>query len=294
MNAGRRVAAFGAGLVVLFGAAFATASAVVPAETRAAWQQAATPPSDGEHASMAPAAVRGLSIAQDGYVLSSITAPQAVGRSGSLSFRVLDRDGRPVTDFAVAHEKQLHLIVVRTDGTRFRHVHPELDRSSGIWTLPWSWAVPGSYRAFADFVPTGEDAPNVTLTRSLEVAGTLSPAPATAESRIDRVDGYDVRLRGDLVAGETTDLTIEVRHDGRPVTDLQPYLGAFGHLVALREGDLAYLHVHADGEEPVPGQTAGPTIEFATQAPTPGRYLLYLDFRVDDTVRTARFVLDAG
>ncbi len=72
---------------------------------------------------------------------------------------------------------------------------------------------------------------------------------------------------------------------------MQPYLGAFGHLVALRDGDLAYLHVHPEGAEPETGQLSGPTVEFATEVPTPGRYLLYFDFQVDDEVHTASFVV---
>ena len=57
---------------------------------------------------------------------------------------------------------------------------------------------------------------------------------------------------------------------------------------------LAYLHVHAEGDEPRDGDTAGPDVRFAAQAPTAGRYLLYLDFQVDGVVHTAEFVLDAG
>jgi hypothetical protein len=89
-------------------------------------------------------------------------------------------------------------------------------------------------------------------------------------------------------------LTATVTKDGEPVTTLEPYLGAYGHLVALRDGDLAYLHVHPEGDEPQPGSTSGPDVEFMTEAPTPGRYLLYLDFKVDGEVRTASFVLDTG
>jgi hypothetical protein len=76
------------------------------------------------------------------------------------------------------------------------------------------------------------------------------------------------------------------------VTDLQPYLGAYGHLVALREGDLAYLHVHPDGH-PGDGTTApGPDVVFGAEVPSPGRYLLFLDFRHDGEVHTAPFVVD--
>ena len=77
--------------------------------------------------------------------------------------------------------------------------------------------------------------------------------------------------------------------DGAPVTDLQPYLGAYGHLVALRDGDLAYLHVHPDEST-----AAGPEVRFFAEVPSTGRYHLYLDFRHGDRVRTARFVVTAG
>lgn len=120
-------------------------------------------------------------------------------------------------------------------------------------------------------------------------------APVAQEpSRVDQVDGFSVSVDGELVAGTPSGLTISVARDGEPVTTVEPYLGAFGHLVALREGDLAYVHAHAEGQEPRAGDTAGPNIGFTAQAPTAGRYLLYLDFQVDGQVHTAQFVLDAA
>ncbi len=72
------------------------------------------------------------------------------------------------------------------------------------------------------------------------------------------------------------------------MTDLQRYLGAFGHLVALRAGDLAYLHVHP--EESV---KAGPEITFYAEVPSGGDYRLFLDFQHDGKVRTADFTARA-
>jgi hypothetical protein len=89
------------------------------------------------------------------------------------------------------------------------------------------------------------------------------------------VDGYEVQLIGDLVAGQASPLTLTVRKDGQPVTDLQPYLAAYGHLVALRDGDLAYLHVHPEGA-PGDGRTAaGPEIDFVAEVPSAGTYRLF-------------------
>ena len=94
-------------------------------------------------------------------------------------------------------------------------------------------------------------------------------------------------------AGSASELTLSVSRDGRPVTDLQPYLAAYGHLVVLRDGDLAYLHVHPAGE-PGDGTTpSGPDITFYATAPSVGDYRLFLDFQHGDVVRTAEFTVRA-
>lgn len=104
--------------------------------------------------------------------------------------------------------------------------------------------------------------------------------------RTSTVDGYEVKLIGDLSQGGGSLLTLRVSKDGEPVTDLQPYLGALGHLVVLRAGDLAYLHAHPETSE-----AQGPDVGFHATAPSRGRYHLYLDFQHDGVVRTATFTL---
>jgi hypothetical protein len=304
MNTATRLGLYGAGLALVFAGAFTAGDVVVPESTVSKWTEAAkghemsqgntgrgAQDGHGGHPTRSEAAVRGVTSAQAGYLLGPVRVPDRVGESGKLSFQILDARGEAVRSFATSHEKDLHLIVVRTDGTQFRHVHPTMD-AEGTWSLPWDWAAAGTYRVYADFVPGGEgEAEPVTLTRTVEVAGELTPEP-TVPNRAASVDGFIVNLTGDLASGTSSQLSFTVSRDGKPVTTLQPYLGAFGHLVALREGDLAYLHVHPEGEEPEVGQLSGPGIEFAAEAPTPGRYLLYLDFRVDGKVHTAAFVVD--
>ena len=304
MNAAGRLAAYGTGLVLLLGVGLGAGRLLMPDPAATAQPHSSDSAESGEHGHdgdrssatvpESPDAISGLSLSQHGYVLGPVTAPRQAGKPGQLSFTIEDAEGAPVTDFTVSHSKKLHLIVVRTDGTRFRHVHPTLDDSTGTWSLPWSWDAGGSYRVFADFVPTeADDAPDVTVSRTVDVAGELIPAPATSINRTDVVDGYEVSLSGELKAGQSTQLQVEVTEDGKPVTTLEPYLGSFGHLVALRDGDLAYLHVHPEGDTPTPGAAGGPRISFLVEAPTAGRYLLYLDFQIGGTVRTATFVLDA-
>ena len=200
-----------------------------------------------------------------------------------------DADGDPVTDYSIEHEEELHLVVVRSDGQHFRHVHPQR-AADGTWSLPWTWQAAGTYRLYADTTPADADE-GVTLTSTVDVAGDLTPT-GSQPTRTTSVDGLDVSVEGDLVPGEESRLTLRVERDGEPVTTIEPYLGAAGHLVALREGDLAYLHVHPEGDEPSAGELSGPEIGFMAEAPTAGRYLLYLDFQVDGQVHSAAFVVD--
>lgn len=299
MKAPARLGLYGLVLVAVFAVAGFTANAVIPETAVQAWtedteenthhQGGEDMDSTGHEGHTAGAGSLGLGVAQDGYQLTAVTAPDGLGIEGELSLTVAGPDGQPVTDFELEHEKELHLIVVRSDGQQFRHVHPERS-ADGVWSIPWQWEAAGSYRVFADFVPadTGE---GLTLSTTVQVGGDFAPvAPAAAATTA--VDGFDVAVEGDLVAGSASELTMSVTRDGQPVTELEPYLGAFGHLVALRDGDLAFLHVHPHGDAPAADETSGPEIVFEATAPTPGRYLLYLDFQIDGQVHTAPLVID--
>lgn len=312
MRTSLRLLAFGAALVAVFTLSLVAARALRPAEAGSAAvpaspsagrseskedgmdHSAETPspssePRGGEE-SAAPNPVRGLSVAAEGYQLEGLTAPDRAGAQGTLSFRLTGPDGASVTTYTTSHDKDLHLVVVRSDGSRFRHVHPMHDGVGG-WSLPWRWSAAGSYRVFADFVPAATGEP-LTLTSTVEIAGDLTATTVRADTDTASVDGYTVAVDGTPRAGQESTLTFTVTRDSAPVTTLQPYLGAAGHLVALRAGDLAYLHVHPMNEKPA--AASGPDVAFMVRPPSPGRYLLYLDFQVDGRVHTATFTVTAG
>ena len=226
--------------------------------------------------------VGGLQASVDGYTLRLGTSAPTVGRT-PLRFTIAGPDGHAVTAYDEQHERDLHLIVVRRDLTGFQHVHPTLDTGTGEWAVAVDLTA-GAWRVLADFAPAGAEP--LVLGADLLVPGEFAPEPLGADRLDARVDDYDVTLGGSLAAGRETMLTATVLRDGVPVTDLQPYLGAFGHLVSLRDGDLGYLHVHPD-EDSGPG----PAISFHTEFPSAGRYRLFLDFRHGDVVRTAAFTV---
>ena len=298
-----RIAGFATVLAVVFGGAWAAGAQVGPVGSTS---EADDPTHSTGHSTGHSAGVKeddmtnttnteggalpGLAVAQDGYRLVLADTTPEPGARG-VAFTIEGPDGRPVTAFDVEHEKRLHLIVVRRDHTGFQHLHPTLDETTGTWTAR-AQLTPGAWRVFADFTAT--DGPALVLGSDLHVPGQVeAPNPAT-EARTDVVDGYTVTADGVLAPGEHSALTLRVTKDGVPVTDLQPYLGAYGHLVALREGDLAYLHVHPGGEPGDGATQPGPEIEFGAEVPSTGRYHLYLDFQHDDVVRTAHLILDAG
>lgn len=94
---------------------------------------------------------------------------------------------------------------------------------------------------------------------------------------------YEIELLTSDLATGSTELMFEIRHDDGPVSQLEPYLGALGHLVALREGDVAYLHVHPEGTSPDSGR-----IRFGARFPTPGRYRLFLQSRPNGELITTQ------
>jgi hypothetical protein len=289
-----------AGFLVVLGAVFAAALGVgyavgpvaEPAPDDMAGHAAA---GDDAHAAAghAPAMDEeipgGLMVAQGGYRFHLLTPEAEPGRDVPILFRIDGSDGEPIRDYDVEHGKRLHLIAVRRDFSGFQHVHPRLGHD-GTWRTVLD-LTPGEWRLFADFKPTGGD--GMVLGADLTLRGAYHPAGAPAPTRTVGVDGYTVGLAGELTAGADSTLTLTVSRNGRPVTDLQPYLEAYGHLVALREGDLAYLYVHPEGA-PGDGSTQpGPDIVFGAAVPSVGRYRLFLDFKHEGVVRTAEFAMTA-
>jgi hypothetical protein len=300
LNTPVKLGAFAAALVAIFGGAWAVGGAVatdvpVTAERHAT---ATTPggghgTADGVHGAPAGDAgpsgghlPAGLQVSAEGYTLTPLTTGIRPGEPVDFRFAVTGPDGEPVTDYQVRHEKQLHLIVVSRDLREFQHLHP-VRGGDGVWSVRLRLPEAGAYRAFADFAPVG--GPELTLGTDLLVAGDYAPRELPAAGRAAEVDGYTVTLDGELVPGRASTLTLTVGKDGDPVTDLQPYLGAYGHLVALRADDLAYLHVHAED-----GVASGPGLAFSVEAPSRGAYRLFLDFQHEGTVRTADFTVTAG
>ena len=138
----------------------------------------------------------------------------------------------------------MHLIVVRRDTTGFQHVHPEMARRrhlDGPADPAGRRLVPRLRRLRPDGRRGHHARRRPRRARHVRARGST---PRAAPRRSTATPSSST---GELVPGQASPVTLTVSKDGQPVTDLQPYLAAYGHLVALREGDLAYLHVHPEG-----------------------------------------------
>ncbi|NEW09443.1 hypothetical protein GK047_26225 [Paenibacillus sp. SYP-B3998] len=266
--------------VVFLLSACGKSAALVPAVTPTAMGQ--------EHAGHSG---HGDAAAGDGVqaVFKLASSEQAKANQDTpVTIQILDKDGKSIENFDLNHEKKMHLIVVNKDLSFFKHIHPEY-KGSGLFTITTLFPAGGNYRLFADIIPSGKG--NVVKSNSLTVQG---DTPATIELQPDgkltkTVDGTEVTLAMDhLMAGMDINLayTFKDAVTQAPVKNLQPYLGAVGHVVILDANTVQYLHVHPTDEK-----TTGPEAKFMTKFPKSGIYKIWGEFQRDGKVLIVPFVV---
>jgi hypothetical protein len=300
MRTAARLGGFAAMLAVVFGAAWGVGAATATPATRPSAEVGGDISGDmggdmgGMHArvdvgSTAPATVDlttgGLAATAGGYTLVPQVTTFLPGQPGRLTFAVAGLDGSPVTAFDPA---RMRLSVVRRDTAGFERPAAVLG-AGGVWRAPLTLPAPGVYRLYADFTPA--DGHRLVLGTDLFVPGDF--VPDTFEpTRVAQVDGYQVRIDGDLVTGRSSQVFATVTRDGRAVTDLEPVDGSFGDLTVLRRSDLAQIPVDAgESPAPAPDDRSGPGIAFTTSVPTPGGYRVFLTFRHAGAPHIAAFTL---
>jgi hypothetical protein len=241
------------------------------------------------------------------------TVPAVVvpGESATLGFTISHPDTREVVrDFEVVHDQRYHLFVISQDMEYFQHLHPrELD--NGTWTIDLTLPKAGYYKILSDFMPRGGS--SQFLARPLvtrDFSGDL-----VSQSAHLVPDTVFTKTVGDLTATITSDPAVPVAADyahlkfhltdsatGRPVADLQTYLGAFGHTLIMSEDMVDYVHSHPvdlrapseEGPRPVivPRNVdpetlrGGPDVVFEGLMPRPGRYRAWTQFRRKDVIHT--------
>jgi hypothetical protein len=207
----------------------------------------------------------------------------------NLSIKLLDSNSVPIKSFDVYHEKLLHLIVVNKDLSFFDHIHPEF-KGEGIFEITTRFPAGGEYKLIADFAPKGEGV--MTKSQWVTVEGEAAPAvQAVPDSDLTQVIGNkEVKLTFDhLMAGMELDVLFSFKDlsTNKAITNLQPYLGAIGHVVILSEDAEQYIHAHPTGQK-----TMGPVAKFKVTFPEPGIYKVWGQFQHEGSLFVAPFVVE--
>ena len=243
----------------------------------------------------------------DAGLAVEVDAPADIrpGRPTEITVEVRDEEtGELVEDLVRTHQVWMHMILAREDLGTFAHIHPEPTDKDGVFTVTATFPTAGRYGVHTEFRRQGQMA-DVLDSREVTVAGSRpTPVPLPAEDiREQVVEGVRIELDGDAHVGETSDFTLGFTDaaTGEPVDDLQPYLGAAGHVVVMRGDGTRFGHRHAetfdDEDRPVaamPGTTFGPELDLHVTFQVAGTYRLWAQFRLaDGTVVTAPFTVHA-
>jgi hypothetical protein len=215
----------------------------------------------------------------------------------TLRFRIVDGRDQTLTAYRIVHEKPIHLIVVRRDLGAFQHVHPVMEDVSKKWIVPLTFETEGPHVLFADFHPELPGAVPTVVRRDYFVGDTthFQPIDWPKETRGRQPnDGLAVDVSIPTVplqaGGEEKLRFAWVKQDGTPV-GLEPYLGSFGHAVALERKVLAYQHAHPDSAASEPAQGVA---VFALRFAQPDDYRVFAEFRVGGRLHTVPVTLHVG
>ncbi|SEN82258.1 hypothetical protein [Lihuaxuella thermophila] len=221
----------------------------------------------------------------------SDSKPRA-GQPQQLTIQINGHDGKPVQDFEINHEKKMHLIIVSQDLSYFHHIHPEF-KGNGKFQITTQFPHGGKYKLIADLIPKGGT--QTTQTTWVDVEGTPAKSADLKpdQTMVQTVDGKEIKLSFDkeIKPGQEVMLNFQIKDakTKQPVTDLQPYLGAVGHVVILSADTENYLHVH-----PMDEKATGPDARFHTTFPRGGIYKIWGEFQHQGKVFTVSYVVNVS
>jgi hypothetical protein len=241
------------------------------------------------------------------YDVETQTDPAAIRPGRPFRLRLTIREPRThavVREFAAVHDKRYHLFVISADLEHYAHVHPEQE-ADGSWTLTVTVPRAGYYTLYSDFLPAGA-APQVVALPLVTAGYDGDLASSRAALTPDRVLRKTV---GDMTAAlavpadgfaagreEKFACHLTERRTGVAVTDLEPYLAAWGHTLILSEDTLAIVHAHPVEPVPLddPAARGGPSITFKALFPKAGRYRIWTQLKRHGEIVTAVFTIDVA
>ena len=190
------------------------------------------------------------------------------------------KDGKPLTNLDIVHEKPCHLLVVSKDLKEFQHIHPDIT-GPGKMKVTTSFPKDGQYRMYLQFTPKGDG--EYTLTKDFQVGkGKLENAKLQEDLKDKTVEGYTLKLPiYPTVAKQTTIVEVAIQKEGKDINYVDSFLGAGGHGAMISEDLSQFLHIH-----PIKTMAEGvkykSPIAFSADVPKPGKYRAWMQFLIKD------------
>ena len=241
--------------------------------------------------------VRGSSVPSTIHASVVPASGLKIGEPATFTLSLVAKNGKPVTltDLQVAHTEKVHLLVVDPSLTDYHHEHPKPGPAPGTYTFALTPQKAGEYQIFADLLPVATNRQEYAVT-SFAVAGTPAPVEKVKNKKTT-VAGYTFELKFEEeppAAGHPHKARMTVTGpDGKPVTELEPVMGAFAHLVGFSEDRTEIAHIHPLGQEPrTAAERGGPTLEFQTDFATGGYQKLFAQVQIDGRPLFAPFGID--
>ena len=197
----------------------------------------------------------------------------------------------------LVHTKKLHLLVIDESLTDYQHIHPVAGTKAGEWTFSFSPKFSRPYKVWAD--ATRADGDQEYVFADLAAGSEKAPAPDTKAVAIAEQDGlkFALSFTGPVKAGEGvmgSVAVIDVK-TGKPFTQLQPILGAFGHVVAFSRDWNSIEHVHPQGTEPkADSDRSGPVIGFHIEPKNSGVLKIFVQIMANGREVIVPFTVNVG
>lgn len=211
--------------------------------------------------------------------------------------------GEPIKDFDVIHDKLMHLIIVNSeDLSHFAHIHPKLNKETGVFSIVHTFAKAGKYKMWIDAKPKGGIQILTAFPFNVEGQPVHSPTNITSDKTFVKevmTDGQSYQVTLDfqpekLGVGMDTKMTFEIRDaNGKPISNLEPLMAAGGHCVIIGADAREFLHVHpAEEVDDIVSWRGGPSVSFLANFPKPGLYRAWGQFQHEGKLLTVDFTFE--
>lgn len=259
--------------------------------------------------------INGKPVAQShrSYEIQVTSKPSSIDpkKPVTLRYKIKNDKGETLKNYEIVHEKIMHFITIRKDLAYFQHLHPEFNEETGEFTVVLTFPENGPYRIFPDFTP-GDDNPQklpVTVYQDIDVGNSSkyyaqSVVPDSEQAKTHGDYKITTNFPKDTKKQQEITYSLSITKNGKPVTNLENYLGALGHSVILKEGTLDFIHTHAQdttqqghgtvrqhGGSQTNTGNKGPKIEFAATFPESGVYKIFTQFQHEGEVQTAGYIV---